>query len=44
MLNLSADGAEKVYLIKVIDLAGNIKVITYTVAAEWTKTGIMPAQ
>lgn len=42
-LNLDADGGYKDYDIIVTDKAGNINRLTFTLAAEWLETGIIPA-
>lgn len=42
ILDLKSNGGVEEYEILVTDLAGNTKNIKVTVAAEWTKTGIIP--
>jgi len=43
VLNLKSNGGVEEYKVIVTDMAGNIKNITITVAAEWTKTGKIPS-
>lgn len=43
VLNLKSDGGVEEYQIVVTDLAGNMRNIKVTVAAEWTKTGEIPS-
>jgi len=42
-LFLTSDGGVEEYKIVAIDKAGNVKNMTITVAAEWTKTGVIPS-
>lgn len=41
-LNLFSNGGVTDYTVKVQDLAGNITQLSVTLAAEWTKTGMVP--
>lgn len=42
-IQLSADYESEDYTIKAVDRAGNTKTITVTIAEEWMKTGVIPA-